>query len=340
MLRNFWYGVEHSQAVTQKPQVISLMGNEIVLYRNQQNSIVALDNRCAHRGTALNNGWVEENCIHCPYHGWSYQEDGSCTHIPANQPGAAIPKKARIASYPVHEEYGLVWLFWGDRPEAECPPLPDLPEFSDPTWRTIRGNFTWDGHYTRTIANTVDMSHASFVHASAFGRKEAPRIQTYYVEKKAWGGSAKISFKTKPAYSLKLILGNQPPDGSITSSFHMPNVTQVYHQFGNIKFILFLTHVPVSDRLTLTHWLHLRNFATTPLADYFMSRDVVKTLKQDNQVVSTQPPGPVPEDLIAEQHASSDALEIAYRQLRQHYLQINLNSVSPSIINDEIQAIA
>jgi phenylpropionate dioxygenase-like ring-hydroxylating dioxygenase large terminal subunit len=318
MLNNFWYAVEHSQALDKGPQSVVLLDQEIVLYRQSSGQVVALDNRCAHRGTALSGGWIEGTCIRCPYHGWQYDHEGVCTEIPANQPGKAITQRAKLRTYPVQEQYGLIWLYLGDRPEEERPGIPFLPAFHDPTWRTVRGEFAWDGHYTRVIANTVDMAHAAFVHSSAFGRKEKPRIQQYQLEHEPWTARATIHFKTKPAYFLKLVLGKSPPDGSITSSFFLPNVTQVHHRFGKIEFILFLAHVPVSDSQTITKWLHLRNFVTHPLADAFMKRDVVKTFVQDNSVVKLQPVGPVPK-LNDELHVPSDALELAYRKLREQY---------------------
>ena len=324
MLKHFWYAVEHSQALDKGPKSVVLMDQEIVLYRSVSGQVVALDNRCAHRGTALSGGWVEDACIRCPYHGWKYDPEGTCTEIPANQPGMSIARRAKLRAYPTQEKYGLIWLYLGNLPERQRPGLPSLPAYSDSTWRTVRGEFVWDGHYTRVIANTVDMSHAAFVHASAFGRREKPRIQHYQLEQEAWSARATIHFKTKPAYFLKLILGKSPPDGSITSSFYLPNITQVYHRFGGVEFILFLAHVPVGDGQTITKWLHLRNFVTHPLADPFMKRDVSKTFVQDNRVVKLQPVGAVPH-LHEELHVPSDALELAYRKLREQYQSNELN---------------
>ena len=47
--------------------------------------------------------------------------------IPANRAGLPIPKKARIDTYPVVERYGYVFVFLGDLPESERPPMPRSP---------------------------------------------------------------------------------------------------------------------------------------------------------------------------------------------------------------------
>ena len=48
---------------------------------------------CVHQGTALSLGWVEDGCLVCPYHGWTYDTDGQCGRIPASH-GTNIPAKA------------------------------------------------------------------------------------------------------------------------------------------------------------------------------------------------------------------------------------------------------
>ncbi|NUN65346.1 aromatic ring-hydroxylating dioxygenase subunit alpha [Pseudanabaena biceps] len=321
ILKNFWYGIEHSVAISTKPKTIKFMGHDLVLYRGTEGQIIALDGRCVHRGSELAAGWVEGNCIHCPYHGWRYESDGVCSHIPANQPDVSIPKRARLQSYPVQEKYGLVWLFWGDLPVEECPPIPPLKEFDESGWRSVHGDFAWDGHYTRVLANTIDMAHAPFVHATAFGNKQEPMVQAYKLEQGEWSASGFITFETKPAYSLKFILGNDPPAGVFRATFYMPNVSRVDLQFGKFQFVLFLVHLPVNETKTITKWLHIRNFVTTPLADSFMRRDVVKTFVQDNNAVKIQA-GAAPQDLTAEIHAPSDALELAYRKFYNQAVQM------------------
>ncbi len=341
MLRNFWYGVEHSAAVTlSKPVAVQLMGQELVLYRGEQGQVFALERRCAHRQAALDQGWVEGNCIRCPYHGWRYEADGSCSDVPANQPGVVIPKRARVESYPVQEKYGLIWVFWGDRDPQTCPPLPELPEYDQTGWRTIWGDYLWQGHFTRVLANTIDMSHAPFVHSKGFGNKKAPSIRTYTLEREGeWSASGTIQFKTKPAYSLKLILRDKAPSGSFQGRFYMPNITRVDLRFSWFHFVLFMAHVPISDTQTLTKWLHIRNFVRTPLADFLMRGDIAKTFDQDNWAVGTQPAGPWP-NLVDEVHVPSDALELAYRKCYERALRTGseLEEQPGSEIEEPIQA--
>ena len=53
MLKNFWYAVEFSHAITSTPMRIRVLNQDLALYRTETQQIVAIQNLCAHRGTAL-----------------------------------------------------------------------------------------------------------------------------------------------------------------------------------------------------------------------------------------------------------------------------------------------
>ena len=96
MLKNFWYACEFSDRVKDKPVPLMLLGEKLVLYRTQSGKVACLRDRCAHRGDELSRGWVKDDCLHCPYHGWKYNTDGQCVHIPSNLDGQKISKKAKV----------------------------------------------------------------------------------------------------------------------------------------------------------------------------------------------------------------------------------------------------
>ncbi len=83
MLRRYWHPVGASQFVTAKPQRLTVMGEELVLYRGDAGTPVLMQLRCAHRSVALDYGRVEGQCIRCPYHGWLVDADGQCLDYPA-----------------------------------------------------------------------------------------------------------------------------------------------------------------------------------------------------------------------------------------------------------------
>jgi len=71
MLKNFWYACEFSTAVTNQPKQIVMLNQRFVSSATLK-QVVVLKDQCPHRGAALL-GWLEGDCIRCPYHGWKFQ---------------------------------------------------------------------------------------------------------------------------------------------------------------------------------------------------------------------------------------------------------------------------
>jgi nitrite reductase (NADH) small subunit len=78
---------------------LTVNGRTIALGRGEDGVLFAFDNMCAHQGGPLGQGYVDDDVLVCPLHGWSYRlSDGACTMLPA----------LRIVRHPVHEEDGVV----------------------------------------------------------------------------------------------------------------------------------------------------------------------------------------------------------------------------------------
>ena len=81
-LRRFWQPVYVSSELKAGYAVpIRIMGEDFTLYRGASGAAYVVDFRCAHRGTQLSVGWVEQDCIRCFYHGWKYDGGGQCVEI-------------------------------------------------------------------------------------------------------------------------------------------------------------------------------------------------------------------------------------------------------------------
>ncbi len=164
MIRNQWYAVLESRGLKRKPVAIKRLGEQFVLWRDQNGHAVCMRDRCPHRGAALSSGQIVGGKIECRYHGFQFDENGRCMLVPAAGAGARIPEGLDCATLSVREQHGLLWLFWGDRqPEGE-PPWP--PEAGD-DWRgAVATRLEVPIHYTRAMENLFDLHHVPFVHRS------------------------------------------------------------------------------------------------------------------------------------------------------------------------------
>ena len=88
VLKRQWHPVSMAKDLTENKPISSIvMGEDVVVWR-ADNKICAWKNLCPHRGTALSLGKVCNNRIRCAYHGWEFNAEGQCEHIPSD-PNAA-----------------------------------------------------------------------------------------------------------------------------------------------------------------------------------------------------------------------------------------------------------
>lgn len=173
-LRRFWHPVYLSERLEPgRPKTVRMLGEDFTLYRGASGAAHAVGARCAHRGTLLSAGWVEDDCIRCFYHGWKYDASGRCVEQQAEDPGFAA--KVRLRTYPTQEYLGLVFLYFG---EGDAPELPRFPEMENET-QGVRETYTysWPCSYFNALEN--DSFHGIWVHRESYeaaGRVGVPLV--------------------------------------------------------------------------------------------------------------------------------------------------------------------
>jgi len=161
-LRMFWQPVYASEELKPGYAVpIRIMSEDFTLYRGESGAAYIVDFRCAHRGTQLSLGWVEQDCIRCFYHGWKYDGSGQCVEQPAEDESFA--QKIKIRSYPTYEYLGLIFAYLGD--EA-APPFPRYSELEEEGVIDV-GSYVRYCNYFNTLENGIDQAHVPFTHAKS-----------------------------------------------------------------------------------------------------------------------------------------------------------------------------
>lgn len=80
-LKQQWIPISTVKKITAKPKRFMIFDQPIVIYR-VKDAIVALQDKCPHRGVALSQGKVKDAQLHCIYHGWRFNTLGQCVGIP------------------------------------------------------------------------------------------------------------------------------------------------------------------------------------------------------------------------------------------------------------------
>ena len=197
-LRRAWHPVLEVARLGDGLRRVELLGDGYVLGR-VDGEIVAFPDRCPHRNARLSNGVIVNapgaaaptQHIQCPYHGWEFAGNGTCSFIPALGPDATVPPTSHLVRARVQVRYGLVWI----APEEPVCDIVDIPEFDDPAltvlWLPCTDIKATAGQF---IDNFLDFGHFPFVHAGTFGTGEDAGIAPYEVRVSADGWSFMVEY--------------------------------------------------------------------------------------------------------------------------------------------------
>lgn len=165
-VKNAWYVVAWAEEITREPMKRTVLGEDVVLYRKQDGTVVALADRCAHRAYPLSAGKVIGDNIQCGYHGFEYDCEGLCVRVPAQE---RIPQRALVHKYPLQESHRWVWIWMGDADKAADTPVPDTHWLTDPAWDRVTHTRLFSCSADLVHDNLLDLTHESFLYESSIG---------------------------------------------------------------------------------------------------------------------------------------------------------------------------
>lgn len=169
-LRNCWYvGAIDRELIDGRLLSRTLLGEHVLLYRGDSGAVIALNDRCPHRGALLSRGRREGDAVRCMYHGIKYDGAGKCVQIPGQD---MIPPRLRVRSYPVVERRPFIWVWMGDPALADPAKIVELPYLGDSLWKGIPAYLHYDANYLLIVDNLSDFAHLAFVHTGTLGGSE------------------------------------------------------------------------------------------------------------------------------------------------------------------------
>jgi len=164
-------------------KTVHYFGQDIVLFRTATGKLSAIDRTCPHLGAHLGAGWVDGECLRCPFHLWAFDGNGRCVEVPylTSRPfgpdSIRIPAKASVSAWPAREVNGVLLVWHCPRGEAPTWEPPVLPEDGWTADRTDR----WEirSHPQEVGERTVDSAHRRPMNPalrSPSGTADAPAI--------------------------------------------------------------------------------------------------------------------------------------------------------------------
>jgi phenylpropionate dioxygenase-like ring-hydroxylating dioxygenase large terminal subunit len=310
-ITQFWHPVAAVGDVQQAPVGVTLVGRRLVVFAASDGEVVVLDDLCVHRGAPLSLGFVADDCIVCPYHGWRYDAKGKCVSIPALPVDAHIPTAARATRHRSEVRYGLVWVAL-EEPVAPIPAFP-MNVDSDPSYRGgYWASMGWNTSAGRAIENEMDLAHFPFVHPFLLADPDAPSVLDYEVDVSPDG----VLVRAPRARYLEP--GQTLPPGH-TDYIHVFPYThhlKIVESGFDTEHITVISgfHCPSTAASTRIWWFIHRNFVPDFSEDE--EREMfMKVLEQDRIITEAVRPEAIPASIRDELHVRlPDAPSLAFRR--------------------------
>jgi nitrite reductase/ring-hydroxylating ferredoxin subunit len=223
-----------------------LANNEAIFIRQEDGSVRAFVNACRHRGSM-----VEERasgiCPHhlqCPYHGWSYNLDGSlrsATHEVSF--GEFDHIKAGLVRLPVQERHGFIWVI--DNGQATI----DVAGWLGPEMDAILASYGMDRYLCfkagdfREPSNWkilqdafLDGYHIQFVHRDTAAKMTYTNILTL----EDYGHHSRFM---SPRKSLGRLLEERGADGELSDDEILKNINISHGLLPNATLLFLPDHI-------------------------------------------------------------------------------------------------
>jgi 5,5'-dehydrodivanillate O-demethylase len=249
VMRRYWHPIAATSQMKDRDTLpIRLLGEDLVLYRDLSGTYGLLQARCPHRSMSLVYGIPEQCGLRCPYHGWTFNEAGTCIEQPyeeAEDPEARFKDKVTTTAYAVSVLGGMIFGYLGPKP---VPVLPQWDLFVMNACVRDIGYATVPCNWLQIMENSLDPVHVEWLHRymrnyvlRKLGKPEKQRPVDRHVKV----GFDEFEFGIT---KRRILAGNSEADDDWAIGH--PVVFPNYLKTGNT----FQIRVPIDDEKTAYWW--------------------------------------------------------------------------------------
>lgn len=292
-----------------KPCAVRVLDRDIVVWRSERDGVSDIHawlDRCVHRGTRLSLGKVIDNDrLQCPYHGWIYDTQGQCVHVPA-QPDWQPSARACVERFQTRIAYGLVWVCLSDTPNALAP----FPEWENRTFRKIPcGPYNVATSGPRIVENFLDVSHFAFVHDNILGTKDHAAIDDYQVALNEEGVVATgVNVYQPDPYGT-----GQGDTVAYTYRANRPLSAYLHKESAGPNFSILLVVTPHTEESSSAFMWMAMNYGHD-IAESQLIEWQDEIFSQDQPILESQQPRRLPLDPKSELSIRGDRTSVNYRR--------------------------
>ncbi len=276
-----------SREIKRRPIRVELAERALVLFRDGQGKVAALEDRCAHRNAPLSLGRVCEGRLQCAYHGWEYDAEGRVANVPALPVGASKPLQMRVARYAALEQDGFVWVVLAETAPERAPPR--FPHLDEHGWTSFIMKTRFRATVEACLENFLDCPHATFVHRHWF---RSPTAQTVKATVTTLEDGAVAEYFEEPRKRSVVWSSLAPRRGEMqhTDRFIAPATSRVDYRFpGGLHYIITSSCTAVSaDETEVYTVISFRYGRLGPLVRLYFEPLSRFIIKQDVKILTAQ----------------------------------------------------
>ncbi|MAJ92226.1 MAG: aromatic ring-hydroxylating dioxygenase subunit alpha [Rhodospirillaceae bacterium] len=250
LMRQYWQPAALTEELAgERPvKALTLMGEDLILYRYGDNEYGLIGRHCPHRGADLCFGRLEDGGLRCAFHGWLFDHTGKCLEQPAEPANSNFYKKIKHTAYPCVERNGIIFAYMGT---GTPPALPAFDCFEAPNEFTFAFKGFVDCNWLQLNEVGIDPSHASFLH----------RFFDDETDKEAYGQQFRFSTEENDIAITKVLREYDCPEIDIEQTetgirlyaLRRLNDADMHVRVTNQIFPNAII-IPISNEMMLTQW--------------------------------------------------------------------------------------
>ncbi len=163
---------------------IDLLGDPLVIVRDDEGQVRALSSVCRHRYMLVVTGAGRTSRFVCPYHAWTYATDGRLVAAPYMKGSKRFRKdRCRLPEYRLESWCGFLFANLDDDAEPLAPRMKTLEQHIE-NYRVgqqveiMRYESEWAGNWKLSAENSMEYYHHVGLHKTTVG-KQLPARNTY-----------------------------------------------------------------------------------------------------------------------------------------------------------------
>jgi phthalate 4,5-dioxygenase len=265
LIRRYWQPVALAEELPPggAPLSVRILGEDLVLFRDDHQRIGLLGIHCSHRGTDLSYGRIEDGGLRCLYHGWLYDINGRCLEQPGEPGGGEHRDQIRHRAYPCKEVAGAIFTYMGP---GEPPLVPNYDFLGASPDHLYVCKIFHECNYLQANEGNIDPVHLSFLHRGVRGAEESH----YDLVAR---NSAPVLDVELTDFGVRIYTVRKLEDGKSylrVSYFVLPNFSAFPGQTGGEGYSV-NWHVPIDD---MHHWKYTFVYSSgAPLKKDLVNRE-------------------------------------------------------------------